>query len=146
ILMYYYFLRDNLNWEFLAFTFIEIEYVWVLIIHAVFFLLFYYTHFLLFRKSKNSRELRVEDQLVQDNPINDDTEDTLNYLPIVDKLHRILLSQESEKSMAIGLVGPWGNGKSSVISMLKSRLMPEQKIKDRIKNCFHREEKDEYLV
>ncbi len=63
-----------------------------------------------------------------DNILNDDSpkstlnEDELGYEKIVNKLSKILVNDKHKKSFTIGLVGPWGNGKSSIIEFLINNL------------------------
>jgi len=60
-----------------------------------------------------------------DSAIDDINEDELDYHTIVNKLTDVLKNHDSEKSFTIGLVGPWGNGKSSIIKMVSSQLKPK---------------------
>lgn len=70
--------------------------------------------------------------IINDNPIENFSSDELGYSEIVNKLSTILIKDNHEKSISIGLVGPWGNGKSSIINLLENE----------IKNTFAYNEKD----
>lgn len=48
--------------------------------------------------------------------------DLLNYLHIVEKIRNKVLNQNFQCSFTIGIIGPWGNGKSSFINLLANRL------------------------
>ncbi|WP_281631501.1 KAP family P-loop NTPase fold protein [Flavobacterium luteolum] len=60
--------------------------------------------------------------LLGDNPISDQGSDELEYHVTAEKLSRMLLLEQHKRSISIGLIGPWGNGKSSVIEMTKRSL------------------------
>lgn len=70
---------------------------------------------------------KANNQLLNDDPIEDDSEDKLNYSPIVEKTTNILINENHEKSLTIGLVGPWGNGKSSVLNLINRKLIESKK-------------------
>ncbi|WP_271855118.1 KAP family P-loop NTPase fold protein [Patiriisocius marinus] len=145
MLIYFYKKRDENNWEYQRIFKDDIEYVWFIILPLLAFvgihLLIYF-----FKKPKLEESLLVEHQLVHDIPIKDIEADDLNYKPVVLNLYNILTNQDSEKSISIGLVGPWGNGKSSVIEMLIEKLNPEKKLKQKIRSIYSRDKMDDYLV
>ncbi len=60
--------------------------------------------------------------LVGDDPLSKQEEDRLDHASTVGRLTEILLNEQHPKSITIGLVGPWGNGKSSVMQMIKSSI------------------------
>lgn len=70
--------------------------------------------------------------IINDNPIENFSNDELGYSEIVNKLSTILIKDNHEKSISVGLVGPWGNGKSSIINLLENE----------IKNTFAYNERD----
>lgn len=61
-------------------------------------------------------------QFLSDEPISESTQDRLEYKPYVDNLSRILLNESFSKSFSIALVGPWGNGKSSILDLVKNEI------------------------
>ncbi|WP_298141129.1 P-loop NTPase fold protein [Flavobacterium sp.] len=60
--------------------------------------------------------------LLDDSPISKSDSDKLDYEETVKNLTDILYSDNHKKSFTIGLVGPWGNGKSSVLKMVEKEL------------------------
>ncbi|NHN24989.1 AAA family ATPase [Flavobacterium jejuense] len=64
--------------------------------------------------------------LLDDSPILIKADDKLDYQETVKNLTDILYNDNHKKSFTIGLVGPWGNGKSSVLKMVEKEL--EEKI------------------
>ncbi|WP_282116642.1 KAP family P-loop NTPase fold protein [Cellulophaga baltica] len=67
--------------------------------------------------SKNSINILFDDQ-----PISHSKNDLFNYQFHAERLAEILLNQDFEKSFTIGIVGPWGNGKSSLIKLLDEEV------------------------
>jgi len=61
--------------------------------------------------SENTNEFKNDD------PIFKFDDDRLGYLPIIKRLSGILITEKHKKSFSVGLIGPWGNGKSSVINL-----------------------------
>jgi len=58
-------------------------------------------------------------------PILDDcptTEDALDFTHYVDALADILLDPDTRTPLTLGIFGPWGSGKTSLMTMLKKRL------------------------
>lgn len=55
--------------------------------------------------------------LLGDDPVDNQNDDRLGYHAASVKLAEILSQEHHKKSLSIGLIGPWGNGKSSVIEM-----------------------------
>ena len=75
---------------------------------------------LLFKK--NAITIHAENKLIKDDPIKYNSEDLLDY-----STHATLLSKEISnlnlcKSWSIGIVAPWGFGKSSFLNLLESEL------------------------
>jgi predicted KAP-like P-loop ATPase len=58
-------------------------------------------------------------------PILDDRparEDTLGFQPNVDALADILLDPATHTPLVVGVYGPWGSGKTSLLAMLRDRV------------------------
>ncbi|MEE1962055.1 P-loop NTPase fold protein [Allomuricauda taeanensis] len=69
-----------------------------------------------------SSESVYTSQFSSDEPISDIEEDSLGYRPYVENLSNILLNQSFPKAFCVALVGPWGNGKSSVFELVEKVL------------------------
>lgn len=54
--------------------------------------------------------------------------DILNYTHIVKNLKKKLTIQYFNKSFTVGIVGPWGNGKSSFINLLKEEIKKDKEV------------------
>lgn len=61
-------------------------------------------------------------KIYNDSPINSRTEDLLGRAKFADNIYEILLSMfKNNESQVFGLYGEWGNGKTSVINLVKER-------------------------
>ena len=133
LLLYYRFNWNGLNWNLHA----VVENKWFSIKYidlALVLLLFYYGFSYFNQIKKGMRQsMPVNNFLVSDDPISTSEQDQLNFRPIVGKLTTILLNDKHPKSISIGLIGPWGNGKSSVIQLVKNNIeISDQFIKNEI--------------
>ena len=127
ILLYFYYERktSSLNWEFTTFYIynFQLKYLFIALFPILtfvisIFLRFFYNSFFVFQKP-------LINKYMDDAPIELIEHDELDYKAIVDKLTEVLKSQSCQNSFTIGLVGPWGNGKSSIIRMVTSILKPK---------------------
>lgn len=128
LIIYYRFNFNGLNWnlhDVFKSNIITCKYL-DLILLLVFFH-FNFTAIILIRNSRKE-ELPFINFLVNDDPITNKEQDQLNYSPTVDKLSEILLNEKHPKSISIGLIGPWGNGKSSVIQLVKNKIDSSDKL------------------
>ncbi len=62
-----------------------------------------------------------------DDPIQIETEDKLGRSKFVTKLQRIINSYQGNNSLIIGMNGAWGNGKTSVLNLLRSKLLEDKR-------------------
>lgn len=145
LIIYFYKKADEYDWNYPTLFVSSIEYIW-LIITPLFVFLFFNFRSIIYPVKRNEEHISPKHQLVQDNPKSILEEDLLGYARVVDELFSILISQKSNKSITIGLVGPWGNGKSSIIQMLLDKLSPELSVSDKFSKIFKREFTDEYLL
>lgn len=68
---------------------------------------------------------------IADDPIVSEEQEKLDYGTRADKIIEHIKKSNFERSFSIGIVGPWGNGKSSLIGRLESKLN-EQLLEDTI--------------
>lgn len=59
---------------------------------------------------------------IADDPIVSEEQEKLDYGARADKIIEHIKKSNFERSFSIGIVGPWGNGKSSLIGRLESKL------------------------
>ncbi|MAZ28287.1 MAG: hypothetical protein CL868_14580 [Cytophagaceae bacterium] len=154
LIIYFFFNADIYLWEYHTIFNSNLHYIWLIVIPSVIFILFHFISFISPVKPLK-KEILPEYCLIHDNPKVKEEKDILKYDRVVDKLFNILTNQESTKSLTIGLVGPWGNGKSSVIQMLLDRFVIQlthtEKVKqfftkEKIKGLFKRGVTEEYLI
>ena len=122
LLIYYRFNGNGLNWNMhlaIANRYFSVQYIELLLALVLFYFAFNALGWYLKRRTK---QIAVKNFLVGDDPISTQAEDLVDFSPTVGKLTDILLSDKHPKSISIGLIGPWGNGKSSVIQMTKSTI------------------------
>lgn len=104
----------------------DANYINLLIISLLTILSFIYLRYL--NVLGETKKIKTENNiLLDDSPISRQEKDQLNYKETVDKLSDILKNDNHKKSFTIGLVGPWGNGKSSVLQMVKKELNKTEK-------------------
>ena len=60
--------------------------------------------------------------LATDTPIKAREQDLIGRIPFTERLADILKSAAGPESLVIGLYGPWGSGKTSVINLVENAL------------------------
>lgn len=60
-----------------------------------------------------------------DSPISSHTEDALHRAPFAHAIAADVARYDSESSIVVALLGPWGSGKTSLLNMVVERLMEE---------------------
>ena len=122
-ILFFYKEAEKLDWTFHEDEILNQHFIWYLLIPLFLFLLLFVfklisRHFIKpFRdNSENTNEFKNDD------PIFKFDDDRLGYLPIIKRLSGILITEKHKKSFSVGLIGPWGNGKSSVINLLKDNV------------------------
>lgn len=73
---------------------------------------------------KEQENNRVEEGFILDEPIHEDPkEDILKRSPFAESIaNKLLQTKLSERSFAIGIVAPWGYGKTSFVNLIKHHL------------------------
>jgi len=67
-------------------------------------------------------EESVADMLVSDRPLEMSDPDPLNFKPIALGLSKFIRNVNTQPPLTIGITGPWGSGKSSLMNLIKSDL------------------------
>ena len=129
LFLYYRFNGNGLNWNLHAA--VSNRYFSILYIELILVLLLSYFVFnsIGWCLKQRKKIVPVVNFLISDDPILTEDQDLVNFSPTVGKLADILLSDKHPKSISIGLIGPWGNGKSSVIQMTKSKIDSSEQFK-----------------
>lgn len=99
----------------------EIEYLILIEIPILLFLLSCYYNW---HKKKHSVSINQfnTNHFISDDPIININHDRLGSKKTANNLIQILKNENHENSFTLGLVGPWGNGKSSIINFVKDHL------------------------
>ena len=64
----------------------------------------------------------VESTYVSDHPIRRGDEDRLDRQPFAERLAKTLVERQDLSSLVVGIYGPWGDGKTSVLHMMEEVL------------------------
>ena len=70
----------------------------------------------------NKHKSKQQILLMSDNPITSVEEDTLGRLSSADSLVNSILDYDTKNGLVVGLMGPWGIGKSSFINLSRNRF------------------------
>ena len=86
-----------------------------------------------FFSTKNKEVGTVEPSLKQislqaDNPIDSKTDDIFDRASFAEQIAAIIASRSDKSSLVIGLYGPWGDGKTSTLAMIKEAVHRDKSI------------------
>lgn len=70
----------------------------------------------------------AKDQYIADQPIASKSEDRFNRAPFATRIAETLATRSDPSSIVIGLYGPWGDGKTSVLEMMQEELKTHDEI------------------
>lgn len=70
----------------------------------------------------------AKDQYIADQPIASKSEDRFNRAPFATRIAQTLASRSDPSSIVVGLYGPWGDGKTSVLEIMQEELMTHDEI------------------
>jgi len=70
----------------------------------------------------------AKDQYIADQPIASKSEDKFNRAPFAMRIAETLATRSDPSSIVIGLYGPWGDGKTSVLEMMQEELKTHDEI------------------
>ena len=63
--------------------------------------------------------------IVGDNPIREPSEDRLGRAPLAASFAKQILSADAGEGLVVGVLGPWGSGKTSFVNLVRHYLMSE---------------------
>lgn len=129
ILPYWVYRLSDVDWEYLKIKLLHnntIAYLDVVMILLMFYPIFMLLKvILIFSKRKEDEDQPSRTIFVEDTPIKNDKDDKLGYKNIISKILNPIIKDSYKKAFTIGLVGPWGNGKSSLLGLFKEELKKE---------------------
>jgi hypothetical protein len=89
--------------------------------------------------------LSIAEHGVSDNPIGLDDPDALGFVPIAKAMSRFLRNVQTTPSLAIGVSGPWGSGKSSLMRLVREDL-EDRGIRTIEFNAWHHQQEESLLA
>jgi len=69
-------------------------------------------------------ETTIQDQYIADQPITGRAEDRFNRAPFATRIAETIARRVDPSSIVLGLFGPWGDGKTSMLEMMQEALKP----------------------
>ncbi len=88
---------------------------------------------------------RIAEHGVSDNPIGLDDADALGLRPIAASMARFLRNTETKPTVAIGVVGPWGSGKTSLMNLVRQELAARD-VRTVWFNAWHNQKEENLLA
>lgn len=85
------------------------------------------------------------DEFAFDRPVSDAAGDVLSRMPFARRLARVIENLPEGASLVAGLHGPWGDGKSSVLNLLRNELQVSNRVIVRDFNPWRLSEEDALL-
>ncbi len=75
------------------------------------------------QEADNAERIKQDIQIILDKPIKDEKDDLMKYCQIAAHIYNnLMLTDVSEKALSVGIIGDWGQGKSSMLNFLKSNI------------------------
>lgn len=71
---------------------------------------------------------KITPEFSSDRPLNSKAEDKLNRAPFAGRVANVLRSLQTGAGTVIGIHGPWGDGKTTVLNMLRTELNGDETI------------------
>jgi hypothetical protein len=90
-------------------------------------------------------EKYIADHGVSDDPIGQDDIDALGLAPIAASMARFLRNTETKPTVAIGVTGPWGSGKTSLMNLVKQELA-DRGVRTVWFNAWHNQKEENLLA
>lgn len=72
--------------------------------------------------STSSEVIATNDQFTSDQPITGKSQDRFNRAPFATRIAETIATRGEHSSIVIGIFGPWGDGKTSVLEMMQETL------------------------
>jgi len=88
---------------------------------------------------------RIAEHGVSDDPISLEDDDALGLIPIARALSRFLRNVETKPTVAIGITGAWGSGKSSLMNLVREDLS-DHRVRTVWFNAWHHQKEDNLLA
>lgn len=82
--------------------------------------------FIVINRLTKQKKIKSSNPFVSDDPVLLHEDDKLNYKERASNIVEYLERSNFENSFTIGIVGPWGNGKSSLISLIEKEMQDKQ--------------------
>ena len=117
----------NSNWEFVEINGNELFYVDLLLLPLAVASIIFLVNSILKNGISKMTDNNALNPFVADDPIESKYEDKLQYEKRAKELINYLHKSSFKRSFTIGIVGPWGNGKSSLISLIEKELSESPK-------------------
>ena len=127
IITYWFYRLSAVNWEYVHLKVLQnvsVAYLDIVITTLMIYPIVMLFKFLITFYPKKTKEPKTlnKSTFIEDLPIDEDKEDRLGYKNIVPKILDPIINDNYKKAFTIGLVGPWGNGKSSLLGLFKKEL------------------------
>lgn len=125
-LIYIYFRRFDNSYSYMQYSFFkQIAYTDIIYITTTeYFILLFISYFKLVLKRANS----INTDFYEDLPWEPKMKDILNRYEGAKELTKAIINRKSESSFSIGILGKWGDGKTSFLNMIETEIKNEKKV------------------
>ena len=126
--LYFYYLNIHKQWVFTAIS-KESCFNYMTILHC----LLIFNLILLFQQGllsciRKFYGIKKEVILLNDEPIESFADDKLGIELFIENISNVIVNSKSENTLAFGITGKWGSGKTSFINLIKKKLEPNDEI------------------
>ena len=87
----------------------------------------------------------AKEQYTEDAPIESSGEDRFNRWPFAERIAQVIVKRTDPASIVLGIYGPWGDGKTSVLNMIAQALEGNDAVVSIKFNPWHFED-EEHLI
>ncbi len=94
---------------------------------------------------KNSDSNKESLEMEADQPLITRTADRLNRVPFINRVAGILTGMQKGEGLVVGIHGPWGDGKTTVLNLLRTELKADQSLVVRDFNPWRLTDEDAML-